>query len=85
VRRVHSLPEVRVALTGPLPELAGVDRVVAEGEHSWRLLLEDGVDAQTVLRALIEHGSTVERFERVLAPMEDIFIRKVRESTVDAA
>jgi ABC-2 type transport system ATP-binding protein len=85
VRRLHSLPEVRVALAGALPELAGVDRVVTEGEHSWRLLLEDGVDAQRVLEALIASGATVERFERVLAPMEDIFIRKVRESSENAA
>jgi ABC-2 type transport system ATP-binding protein len=85
VRRLHSLPEVRIALSGPLPEIDGVDRVVAEGEHAWRLLLKDGVDAQRVLEALIASGATVQRFERVLAPMEDIFIRKVRESSENAA
>ena len=85
VRRLHSLPEVRVALGGPLPELAGVERVVEEGDGAWRLLLADGVDPQQVLRGLLAADATVERFERVLAPMEDIFIRKVRESTEDAA
>jgi len=85
VRRVHSLPEVRVALTGPLPKLSGVERVVEESDGTWRLLLADGVDAQQVLRGLLAAEATVERFERVLAPMEDIFIRKVRESAEDAA
>ena len=85
VRRLHSLPEVRVALSGPLPELSGIDRVVSEGEHAWRLLLRDGVDSQSLLGALVASGARVQRFEHVLAPMEDIFIRKVRESAGDAA
>jgi ABC-2 type transport system ATP-binding protein len=85
VRRRHSLPEVRVSLTGPLPDLAGVVRVVDEGERSWRLLLSDGADAQEVLRALVAQGAQVERFERALASMEDIFIHKVRESTEEVA
>jgi ABC-2 type transport system ATP-binding protein len=81
VRRRHSLPELRVSLAGPLPELPGVERVVDEGERSWRLLLRQGADEQAVLRALVAQGASVERFERALASMEDIFIHKVREST----
>jgi ABC-type uncharacterized transport system ATPase subunit len=64
-----------------LPELPGVERVVDEGERSWRLLLRQGADEQAVLRALVAQGASVERFERALASMEDIFIHKVREST----
>lgn len=80
VRRQFSLPEVRVGLDADLPELRGVERVVEEGPRAWRLLLERGVDAQDVLRALLATGVRIDRFECVLAPMEDIFIRKVRES-----
>jgi ABC-2 type transport system ATP-binding protein len=81
VRRRHSLAEVRVSLAGPLPELAGVERAVDEGDHTWRLLLCEGVDAQQVLHALVAQNARVERFEQVLASMEDIFIRTVRDST----
>jgi ABC-2 type transport system ATP-binding protein len=84
VRKAHSLPEVRVTLAGPLPELPGVERALVESEGTWRLLLGEGVEAQALLQALIGAGTVIERFERVLAPMEDIFIRKVRESEEEA-
>jgi ABC-2 type transport system ATP-binding protein len=77
VRREHSAPEVRVSLGGPLPELPGVLRVVEERDRTWRLLLEDDMDPGRVLEALVSSGSRVDRFERVLASMEDIFIRVV--------
>jgi ABC-2 type transport system ATP-binding protein len=85
VRRIHSLPEVRVCLAGALPEIDGVERVVGEGERTWRLLLADGTDSQDVLRTLLARGAVVERFEHVLASMEDIFIRSVREAEDEEA
>jgi ABC-2 type transport system ATP-binding protein len=80
VRRNHSLRELSVSLAGPLPELPGVERVIEETDRSWRLLLSDGTDEQAVLRALVAQGARVERFQRTLASMEDIFIHQVRES-----
>ncbi len=78
VRRRYSAPEVKITTRGELPELPGVERVVVETEHTRRLLLADGADAQDVLSALVRAEVKVERFERVLAPMEDIFIRVVK-------
>ena len=77
VRERHSRPEVRVTLEGALPEMATVVESVHEGDSTWRLLLEDGTRPREVLSALIRAGAEVDRFERVLAPMEDIFIHVV--------
>ena len=79
VRRRHSLPEVRVHARGPLPQVAAVARVTEEGGGSWRLLLSNGTPPHEVLAALVASGATVDRFEPLLAPMEDIFVRVVRE------
>jgi len=81
VRRRFSASEVRVTLEGELPKLAGVERAVRESERTWRLLLGDSVDAQNVLEELVRIGSRIDRFERVLAPMEDIFIRVVKNGS----
>ena len=79
VRRRHSLPEVRVHTRGSLPPLAGVATVTQEGEGEWRLLMSDGTPPNQVLTALVRAGAVIDRFEPVLAPMEDIFLRVVRE------
>lgn len=75
VREQYSMPEVRVTLGGPLPELPGVEQAVAERDGTFRLLLKDDVDPGSVLRGLVQSGIRIDRFERVLASMEDIFIR----------
>ncbi len=79
VRRRHSLPEVRVHTRGPLPTVPAVERVTDEGDGSWRLLLAEGTPPHEVLAALVGSGAAVDRFEPLLAPMEDIFVRVVRE------
>jgi ABC-2 type transport system ATP-binding protein len=79
VRRQHSLPEVRVHAERPLPQVPGVVSAVDEGENVWRLMLADGVTPAQALTALVRAGAPVVRFEPMLAPMEDIFLRVVRE------
>jgi ABC-2 type transport system ATP-binding protein len=79
VRRRYSLPEVRVHAVGPLPEVANVATVTEEGDGNWRLLLSDGTPPNEVLAALVHRGAVIDRFEPLLAPMEDIFLRVVRE------
>jgi len=79
VRRRHSKHEVRVQTRGPLPQVAAVSTVIPEGERDWRLLLDNGVAPAEVLTALVHAGAAIDRFEPMLTPMEDIFLRVVRE------
>jgi ABC-2 type transport system ATP-binding protein len=79
VRRRHSLPEVRVHSVSPLPRIPAVVTAVDEGESVYRLLLADGSAPADVLSDLIRAGARIDRFEPQLVPMEDIFLRVVRE------
>ncbi len=79
VRRRYSLPEVRVRVEGEMPSLPGVERAESEGDSTWRLLLRDGTRPDEILGSLVRAGARVDRFEKVLAPMEEIFVRVVQE------
>ena len=79
VRRRHSLPEVRVHAQAAPPRVPEVAGVVSEADGIWRLMLADGTRPADALRALVQAGGCIDRFEPMLAPMEDIFLRVVRE------
>jgi ABC-2 type transport system ATP-binding protein len=79
VRRHHSLPEVRVHARGPLPAVPAVASVIDDGAGSWRLMLAEGRAPSDALSTLVAAGAVIDRFEPMLAPMEDIFLRIVRE------
>jgi ABC-2 type transport system ATP-binding protein len=79
VRRRYSLPEVRIEERDGLPRLAMADGAVQEADGVWRVRLADGSEPSDLLAALVSAGVRVERFEPTLAPMEDIFLRVVRE------
>jgi len=79
VRRAHSLPEVRVTAAEELPHVSGVLETRRDGERTWRLLIDASVSPDAVLAMLVGHGARIERFEPVLAPMEEIFVRVVKE------
>jgi hypothetical protein len=51
--------------------------VVREGEGVSRIMLADGTAPSTLLSALVAAGAVIDRFEPMLAPMEDIFLRVV--------
>jgi ABC-2 type transport system ATP-binding protein len=78
VRRRHSLPEIRVRARAPLPAVPEVASVVQDDVDTWRLMLADGAPASQVLASLVHAGAVIDRFEPMLAPMEDIFLRVVR-------
>jgi hypothetical protein len=61
------------------PAVAGIAKTVHEGNGTWRMLMADGTPPHAVLTALVQAGAVVDSFEPVLAPMEDIFLRVVRE------
>jgi ABC-2 type transport system ATP-binding protein len=79
VRRQYSRPEVRVHARGPLPPLPSVANVIQEEEQSWRLMLANGTAPSEVLATLVGAGVSIDRFEPMLAPMEDIFLHIVSE------
>ena len=79
VRRRHSRPEIRVQSRGPLPPIPEVASVIHEEDGSCRLVLANGAPPADVLSSLVRAGATIDRFEPMLAPMEDIFLRVVRE------
>jgi len=78
VRRRYSLPEVRVKVEGDLPELEPVEKAVRENGSVWRLLIRQGGRPGDVLEGLVRAGASVEHFEQVLTPMEEIFVRVVQ-------
>jgi ABC-type uncharacterized transport system ATPase subunit len=79
VRRRYSRSEVRVHAHGPLPTLPSVANVIKENEDSWRLMLANGTAPSDVLATLVGAGLSIDRFEPMLAPMEDIFLHIVSE------
>ena len=79
VRRRYSLPEVRVHARGPIPAIAAVARVTDEGDGTTGCCSPTATPPHEVLAALVGSGAAVDRFEPLLAPMEDIFVRVVRE------
>ena len=80
VRRRYSRPEVRIAARGVLPAVPLAVAPVQEGDGVWRVTLVNGAKPGDLLRALVEAGAAIDRFEPMLAPMEDIFLRVVTEA-----
>jgi ABC-type uncharacterized transport system ATPase subunit len=64
-------------MNGEAPQLAEVLEARREEDGAWRLLLAPGVTPAAVLEQLVRRGAQVNRFEKVLTPMEDIFINVV--------
>jgi ABC-2 type transport system ATP-binding protein len=60
-----------------LEDKALIEKVVSHADEQ-ELHLADGVDSQRVLRALIETGASVSKFEITEPSLNDIFIEKVR-------
>ena len=77
IRQDYSLPEVKVGANSEPPPLDGVREINRLDDGCWRLLLDEGVEPAELLRRLISSGLVVHEFQRLLAPMEDIFIRVV--------
>jgi ABC-2 type transport system ATP-binding protein len=78
VRRRYSHPEVLVHARRPLPAVAQAAATTA-ANGGWRVTLRDGDAPSVLLRALVDAGAEIDRFEPQLAPMEDIFLRVVKE------
>jgi ABC-2 type transport system ATP-binding protein len=77
IRRQFAGNAVEVGLQGEPGEIPGVQRIVPQN-GSYRLLLEEGVPPQQVLKALVNApGIVVDRFESVEPSLDDIFVQVV--------
>ena len=78
IKRRHSPDAVRVGtpnrLDADLPGVEGIE----EQNGGYVLTLEDGTEPQELLKALIGRSVTVEAFEVVSLPLEEIFVSVVR-------
>jgi ABC-2 type transport system ATP-binding protein len=77
IRRRFSGHAVVVRARGPLPELAGVERVEPVN-GSFKLHLATQTQPQDVLRQLVARDVTLEQFEISSPTMDEIFIRVVQ-------
>ncbi len=78
IRKQFSGHALLVRTTAELPALPGVTSVETVN-GSQRLNLEPNTTPQDVLRALVDQGMTVERFEIATPSLDEIFIRVVRD------
>lgn len=78
IRRRYSGHAVVVRALGDLPALEGVE-AAAQHNSETKLTLAEGVTPQDVLRAMLEHGVVLEKFEIAVPSLDEIFIRAVRE------
>lgn len=78
IRRSHSDDAILVRTEARLDAVPGVHQIVPlNGEY--KLTLDPGVKTDTVLRALLDRGVPIESFARATLPLEDIFVKVVRE------
>jgi ABC-2 type transport system ATP-binding protein len=80
VRRRYSRPEVRVQVHGALPSIPQTASAVQGTDGAWRITTAPGSEPSDLLRELVTAGAVVDRFEPLLAPMEDIFLSVVTEA-----
>jgi len=64
---------IRLEHTGPLPASDLFDVALSEGSHA-ELVPRAGVDAETILRMLVEKGIPIRSFTAARTSLEDIFL-----------
>ena len=82
IRRQHASDRLLVECASDLPyalSLPGVAKVETHG-NGWRISLNNEGSAEGVLRALLDTGVEIERFEREAPTLEEIFLRIVGRS-----
>jgi ABC-2 type transport system ATP-binding protein len=77
IKRRHSPDAVRLRTSATLDALPGVARIERR-DDTYSLTLE-GVTPQELLATLVQRDVPVQAFEVATAPLEDIFIKVVRE------
>ena len=83
VRRAYAPNAVRFASPDHVADLPGVAELRDE-DGAYYAVLDEGVAHESVLRELVRRGVRIDRFERALASLDDVFIQAVREAGHDA-
>jgi len=78
IRRRYSDHAVTLRTSSTLGTVPGVKSIVANNGEA-TLLLDSGTTPQSVLRALLDRNVDVESFALASLPLEDIFVKVVRE------
>lgn len=77
IRQQFAGNSVEVAWRGEIDQIPGVARI-APHNGSYRLLLEEGVQPETVLKRLVNQPAvTVHHFEQVTVSLDEIFVQTV--------
>ena len=84
IKREHSPRIVSVQAAGPLPDLNGMAHVRQQNGQYFLELAPD-TSPSAVLRQLVENGVPVEAFAVETLPLEDIFVRVVKEENRELA
>jgi len=79
IRRNYATGEVRLSLSGPLPELPGVALATPEN-GGFRLSLQPGIAPVDLLVTLANMRAPVEKFEIAMPSLDEIFIKIVGEN-----
>ncbi len=83
VRRAYAPNAVRFVSPDRVADLPGVAELRVE-DGSYHAVLDEGVAPEAVLRELVQRDVRIDRFERALASLDDVFIQAVREAGHDA-
>ena len=83
IRETWSPPQVEVRMKGQPPTSPKVNKIEAMSEGLWRLHLADEATPESVLRELVEAGCEIREFRRVLASMQEIFVRVAGVDSLD--
>jgi ABC-2 type transport system ATP-binding protein len=76
IRHQYSGHAVLVRADGDLPSLAGVESALAQNGDI-KLTLAEGVSPRDILKRLVEHDLSLEKFEIAIPSLDEIFIRVV--------
>jgi ABC-2 type transport system ATP-binding protein len=79
VRRRYSHPDVIVHASASLPQVPSVTTSAGGGDGVWRVTPAEHASYAQVLSDLVSAGAQITRYEPILAPMEEIFLRVVQE------
>jgi ABC-2 type transport system ATP-binding protein len=81
IKRRYSPDAVRLSTSASLESLPGVREIQHISDNTYNLVLDPATTPQKLLQTLVEGHIPVEKFEVGLLPLEEIFVRVVKEAS----